>query len=84
MLPGTVALFKLLIWSYFNFGRWYVFRISSISFRLYSLMGYKVLKYVLMILWISSVYCEFPPFISYFISLDLLFPFFINLVKGLY
>jgi hypothetical protein len=56
----VIGLFKLLIWSWFNFDNIYIF----ISFRFSNLMEYRFLKYVLMILSIFLVCVTMSPFSS--------------------
>jgi hypothetical protein len=44
-----LVLFRWFIWSWFNFGLWYLFRKLSISSRFSSFVEYRLLKYDLMI-----------------------------------
>lgn len=63
-----MSLFKVFIYSWFNFGSSYMSRISFISFRFSSLLKYGFLKYVDIILWFLFMFV-FSPFSSNFINL---------------
>lgn len=76
-----MSLFKVFIYSWFNFGRLCMSRISFISFRFSSLLKYRFLKYVDIILWFLFM-SVFSPFSSNFINLYHLF-FLLNLTKSL-
>lgn len=54
--------FKLFISSWLRFGRWYLFRNSSVSLRLFSLLNYRFLKYAHVIIWISQCSLQCIPF----------------------
>ena len=56
------VIFNLLIWSWFNFGKWYLSRKLSISFTFSKFVEYRFLNYDLMILWFSSVSLIISPF----------------------
>ena len=51
---AVIGLFNLFIWSWFNFGKWYLSRKLSISFKFSNFVEYRFSKYDLMILYIFS------------------------------
>jgi hypothetical protein len=60
----TGSLFKFHIWTWYNFGKLYIWRNLSISFRFSTLLEYWFLKYVLIIsLDFLAVMCQFPSLI---------------------
>ena len=69
---AVIHLWNLHIWSWFNFGRWYLSRKLSISFKFSNFVEYKFLKYDLMILCISSMFVLMSSF-SFLISLICIF-----------
>lgn len=76
-------LFTFLILSWFNFGRLYISRNPSMSFRFSSLGEYRFLNYVLIILWVSLMSVVAPLF-PYIILIGILsFFLLVNLAKGL-
>lgn len=82
LFPGVTGLIALILWFWFNFVRRYISWTFSIYFRFYSLVEYRFLKYVCMILWLSSAA------MSSFLSLILLiwiffFYFLVNVAKDL-
>lgn len=50
-----INLFKLLLWFWFNFDKWWPSRELSISLIFSNLVENKFLKFIIMILWILSV-----------------------------
>lgn len=74
---------KLLIWSWFNFGKWYLLRKLSISLGFTIWWSIIFFNYVLTFIWISSVSVVIPPFICSFVHLNLSLQLLGNLVKDL-
>lgn len=75
-LPGlTVYLSRL------NFGKWYLSSKLSISFRFFSLVEYRFLKYVLTILLILLASVVVPLFVSNFVNIDIFLHILVNLDK---
>ena len=81
---GIIGLFQLFIWCWFNFGKWYLWRKLSISFRFSNFVEKRFLKYDLKTLGISLVSVFTTPFLFlilliWIFSLCLV----VNLDKGL-
>ena len=58
---GVIGLFKLFIWSWFNFGKWYLWRKLSISLRFYNFVQYMFLDHDIRILGFPSYSFYVPP-----------------------
>lgn len=65
---GVIGLFKLFVRFWFNFGKRYLQKKIIYFFRFSSLMEFWFLKYVLMILWISSMLPVMFPFLFLILS----------------
>lgn len=66
---GVIGLFRLLIWSQFNFDNWYIWRRLSVYFRIFNLEEHMFLNYALVILLFSSGSILYPLFHLWFFSL---------------
>ena len=71
---GVISLFKLLIWTWLNFGNWICINNIIHFFKTFQLGGVQILKYVLITLWIAlvCVILPLPLLLSNFVNLYLL------------